>query len=279
MNARRFSYYLPGALFAAIVLLLAACQPAAIVIGQQPTQPPAPPSATPVALPTQTPVQPSELASEPSGGFVVALSGIAQNMTVETVAAVPAGAEVAWTDAGPEFRRVTLQGYPVSDHSKNAQIFIYPVGDLASANEHMGKAAADLQALLQTRQAGDQLPYLPLAFSARQAMDVQVQYLDFKNGKGVRYLTQFNNGMAPINNYQLTYTFQGLTSDGKYYIATVLPVTNPELPANSQASQLMGTEYQDNLAKTAALLNQASASSFTPDLARLDAMIQSIEVK
>ena len=76
-------------------------------------------------------------------------------------------------------------------------------------------------------------------------MHVQVQYLDFKSGTGVRFLTQFNNGMAPVNNHDLIYTFQGLTSDGKYYIAAVLPVTHPDLPANSLSRWLCWRREQD----------------------------------
>ena len=57
-------------------------------------------------------------------------------------------------------------------------------------------------------------------------MHSQVQYLDFKNGTGVRYLTQFDQGILPINNYELVYTYQGLTSDGKI-LCRRRPAGNP----------------------------------------------------
>jgi hypothetical protein len=198
------------------------------------------------------------------------------------VAAQPAAADAPYWEAAPQYRRLTLQDYPVTSHVYKPQVFIYPVGDLASANENMGRVAADLKALLQTRKAGDQLPFLPLIFSARQAMDAQVQYLDFKSGRGVRFLTQFNNGMAPINNYNLIYTFQGLTSDGKYYVAAVLPITSPELTSDqlfTGQQAKTGKDYQDTISRTVALLDQQPANSFTPDLNKLDALIRSIEVK
>jgi hypothetical protein len=115
-----------------------------------------------------------------------------------------------------------------------------------------------------------------------QVVYAQVQYLDFKNGQGVRFLTQFDQAPIPINNYELIYTFQGLTSDGKYYIAVVLPVTHPELPATQQVSEQQADEMNDfpaYLAKTTAWLGQQPGSSFTPDLAMLDALIKTIEVK
>ena len=125
------------------------------------------------------------------------------------------------------------------------------------------------------------MPFLPL-FNAQQVMHAQVQYLDFKNGNGVRFLTQFDQAPLPINNFELIYTFQGLTRDGKYYIAAVLPVTHPDLPANNQVAAQQASELNDfpaYLAKTVTWLDQQPAGSFTPDLAKLDALIQSIEVK
>lgn len=279
--------------FAAFSLLLSACQPVNVSTSLPPVQPTAtelpaqPPTATrlpadtPVALATQTPEQTNQPSSGASGEISLDLSGVAQDQTVETVAAVPASTGGPYWEAAPQYRLVTLQGYPVTNHLLKPQIFIYPAGDLASANENMGKIAADLRTLLQTQQAGDSFPFLPL-YNAQQVMHPQVQYLDFKNGKGVRFLTQFDQAYMPINNYELIYTFQGLTSDGKYYIAAVLPVTHPELPDSQQVAAEQVPELKDfpaYLTKTVTWLDQQPGGSFNPDLAKLDALIQSIEVK
>jgi hypothetical protein len=241
-----------------LTLLIGACSPAAPGTSPQSTQ-----------LPSGAPAD-----------ITLDYSAVAQNVTIETVAAQPASADGPWWEVADHYRRLTLQGYPIANHQSEPQIFIYPAGDLASANENAGKIAADLQALLQTQQAGDQLPFLPLS-SARQALDVQVQYLDFKSGKGVRFLTQFNTGMSLINNHGLIYSFQGLTSDGKYYIAAVLPVTNPELPADSGVSEQQTkalNDFPDYISKMVTLLNQQPADSFTPDLNKLDALVESLRI-
>jgi hypothetical protein len=144
----------------------------------------------------------------------------------------------------------------------------------------MEKIATGLQVLLQTKQAGVQLPFLPLS-NEGQLLHAQVQYLPFKNGEGVRFLTQLSQGMTPVNNYELIYTFQGLTSDDKYYVAAILPVTNPELPADTggvQQATLVG-DFQDYLSGMIGQLNGQLSDQFTPDLLKLDAMIRSIEVK
>ena len=96
------------------------------------------------------------------------------------------------------------------------------------------------------------------------------------------YLTQFNQGPVKINNANLFYTFQGLTADGKFYVVAVLPVTHPELPDgepvfSDNPEEL--SQYPAYLAETAAWLEQQPAASFTPDLAKLDALVQSILVQ
>ena len=286
-NSPRYRLF---AMSAAIILMLAACQPATTVNDPQPTLPPSLPSATPIPVtqmpsePTETPSLPSQPTSVPTGDITLDYSALAQDVTSETVPAVLPSPNDAYWLAGPEYRLLTLQGYPITDNDLKPQIFVYPAGELASFNENMGKVGNDLQALVQTQQAGDTLPFLPL-YNSLQVMHPQMKYLDFTGGKGVRYLTQFNQGPVPINNSELIYTFQGLTSDGKYYFAVVLPVANLELPAGpefsaeyTQALTDNPSYYQDYLTKTITLLDQQPDGSFTPDLTTLDAMVRSITV-
>jgi hypothetical protein len=212
----------------------------------------------------------------------LSLSGVAQGFTSQVVAASATSVNMGWNDAMPQYTQLTLQGYPVSGYLKQPQIFVYPVQDLG-VNQVAAQMAADLQSLLQTRQPGDQLPYLPLEFSAKQAFRAQVKILNFKNGQGVRFLTEWHNGLAPIDNRGLIYTYQGLTSDGKYYLAVVLPVNLQGLPVDVNDTSRLPADFQTNysqyLADTNSLLEQNPASAFTPDLSQLDALLQSIEIK
>ena len=57
------------------------------------------------------------------------------------------------------------------------------------------------------------------------------EYLKFENGSGVRYLTMYGQGFAPINNHDLFYSFQGLTADGRYWVSVIMPVNHPSLQA------------------------------------------------
>jgi hypothetical protein len=269
------------AALAALTLLLAACQ-AAVPTDLPAAQPTAAPTmaAPTMAAPTDQPQAPTQPPANAPGGVTLDLSGVAQDWNVETIAAV-SGADGPWWDALPEYRRISLEGYPVTDHLMKPQIFIFPAADLPGASEAAGKTLTVLQALLQARQPVDDMPFLPM-FNAAQVMHAQVQYLDFHNGTGARFLTQYDQAPLPINNYELIYTFQGLTSDGKYYIAAILPVTHPDLPDTQQVSPQQAEEmndFQAYMARTVAWLEQQPAGSFTPDLSALDALVQSIEVQ
>lgn len=248
------------------------------------------PTATTVAtvdvttIPVSTEPDPTQTATssvgQNMGPITVDFSGIAKEATAETVPAVDKSQNPPWWEVMPQYDALTLQGYPVVQHEIRPQLFVFPIKELG-VNESAGKMVEDLKALLQTSSEGKNLPFLPLYQNA-QVLHAQVKYLDFKNGQGVRFLTQYNSGMAPINNSQLFYTFQGLTSDGNYYVSAVLPVTLAGLPETAfTATDFLGylSDYTKHVINMADLLNEQSASAFTPDLSKLDAMVQSIEVK
>ena len=259
---------------AVFVLLLGACEPAAVSPNPTPepaTALPEQPAATP------TPVVAAQPSPEASGEITLELLGVAKDQAVETVAAVPASTGGPYWEILPQHQRITLQGYPVAGHLLQPQIFVYPVASLAEYNETAGQMAVDLQALLKSHRSADRMPFLPL-FNAGQVMHAQTHFLDFQNGRGVRYLTQFDQAPLPINSAELIYTFQGLTDDGQTYIAAVLPVTHPDLPASVQPVAELN-DFVAYLAQTVGWLEQQSGASFTPGLQALDAMIQSLEVR
>jgi hypothetical protein len=240
------------------------------------------PSAT--MLPTKA-VQPTEPSGELSEEISLDYSLVAQGVSLESMPAQVAHAGDPFWVGAPQYRLLTLDGYRISKHKIRPQIFVYPASELASANKNMGQVADDLQYLLLTQKAGDQLPMLPLLQGEKQIITAQVQYLDFQNGNGVRYLTQIGNGIAPINNFELFYTFQGLTSDMQYYVAVQLPINNPELPDGPEMSEQMITDiyndpgyYLNYLSSTTTMLNQQSADSFVPDISTLDSVVQSLRI-
>ncbi len=212
----------------------------------------------------------------------MSINGVAQGFVSEVVAAVQPGAETAWWDPAPQFTRLSLQGYPVVNFSRQPQIFIYPVSELGMSNENASKVIASLQALIQSPQEIATLPFLPLTGDV-QMMHAHLQYLDFKNGQGLRYLVQYGNGLSPINNAGLLYTYQGITRDGKFYVAAILPVNHPSLPDDATVTGKEPSEFRSNYpqyrANVAGALNIQAANTFSPDLTQLDTMLSSLEIK
>ena len=110
--------------------------------------------------------------------------------------------------------------------------------------------------------------------------------ISFRNGKGIRALTEYAQYYAPINNNELLYQFAGLTDDEKYYIIAILPINAPFLAENEKPDAPVPTDgvpiptdIGPNDGYYAAITEKLVAldsESFMPSLTTLDALIQSI---
>lgn len=206
---------------------------------------------------------------------------VAQGAQGQLIAAVPADPNGPFWDAAPEHVEFTFSSYVLTDTFHQPRIIVYPIADFLSMSPPASQVITGLQQLLTTQPLSvtDNLPFLPL-FNAAQQLHAAVKYVQFQGGVGVRYLTQFNQYAAPVNNHDLFYTFQGVTLDGKYYVAAILPVNNPILPAdNSQPPQGTPEEITKYYIDMAQKLTEQAPSTFTPDLGALDALVSSIAIR
>jgi hypothetical protein len=105
----------------------------------------------------------------------------------------------------------------------------------------------------------------------------QMEYWAFESGMGVRYLTQFSQAEVAVNNHELIYTFQGLSNDGDFYIAAILPVSHPDLPTDGSA--LPNGDWEMYLNQMEQQIDTYAASSFQPDLSVLDQLIASLKIE
>ena len=109
------------------------------------------------------------------------------------------------------------------------------VADFAKSYPSLNDAGVKLRKLLSRRPArfsfNKDLVDMPFN-NASGTIKSRIQYLNFKNGKGVLFLTQYSQELEanPINNEELVCDFQGLSNDGKYYVAARLALTHPALP-------------------------------------------------
>ncbi|MGQ0760761.1 MAG: hypothetical protein ACT4OT_01900 [Acidobacteriota bacterium] len=134
-----------------------------------------------------------------------------------------------------------------------------------------------------------QMPFLPM-WEATQAFVAHLKYINFKNGKGVFFLTQWNTETSQVTNDGLEYAFQGITDDGRYWIYAEFAVTAPGLPRDSDSEVVAWNEkkhlvlhrsekYQTYLRPVIAKLEALDASQFQPKLGLLEQLIQSLEVR
>lgn len=164
-----------------------------------------------------------------------------------------------------------------------AQILIFPTRGLADIDPWGSEQVEKLQRLLlegELEPAAD-FPMFPLN-NAFQVFRVQAKYLATEDIQGLRYITQYTQDNIPaINNQDLFYTFQGLSLDGGCYVAGFFPLTTnlvsdkPEITENWESYK---DNYENYISETTALLNQAAATEFTPDLTLLDSLITSMHL-
>ena len=48
---------------------------------------------------------------------------------------------------------------------------------------------------------------------------ITMNYLDFQDGSGIRYLMSYQQEGSENTSKELFYTYQGLTTDGTYYVS------------------------------------------------------------
>jgi hypothetical protein len=171
------------------------------------------------------------------------------------------------------------------------QMLVFPLDQYQEMYRRVGLYEFDQQ--LETLQAiaagttavgNEEIAVLP-AIPAVQTFVTQVQDLQFEGGEGIRFLTHYALDVAPITNDMLFYTFQGITDDGKYYVALYYPVSTNLLPNDFEDANVEDNydifvqNYESYLDHTVLALEESAAGSFTPDLSELDAMVESIIIR
>ena len=248
------------------------------------------------AVPSTTPiVQPS-----PAANTIVTFG----RLTLEIPSNVASGAsgkeyprndseDAAYWDKTPGHLQISLNDYYVLQGKLHQpQIYVYPampyVELVPAAFESMHRLRNVMNPVAPI--TADQLPAVPF-FNAAQIFASNIQAVSFQNGSGIRFLTEYGQYPAPVNNYELFYHFQGFTNDGEYYVVAIFPITAPGLGESGDpesAVDIGGVAYPDlgdpsddwnaYYAAAANLLDATAPELFTPSLSQLDALIQSMWV-
>jgi hypothetical protein len=214
-------------------------------------------------------------------------NGMASGADTEKMTAVESNSGAPW-DIAPAHLRFTLTEYQLQGKLHEPRIFVYSAEEYAQSNPNAAEQIDRLRKILSGRTPlQETLPTVPF-FNAASQIASNIRIIPFQSGSGVRWLTQYAQYAAPINNRELFYHFQGLTSDSNYYMIAILPITAPVLPEDEKPEATIpeggipiptdvgpNDVYYFSVIET---LNSLSPDAFTPSLDALDALIQSIVI-
>jgi hypothetical protein len=226
-----------------------------------------------------------------------------------TIPAVPFSDTILFAESHPayaQFRFLGFQGGRLYDlpllpfENRMAQVMIFQTADFAGyGDEHplgfnaqrqalaayLNTASPDFTRCAQPFTGSEQsLPVLPWLY-AQQAFCAQPAVVEFNGGTGIRYLTYYSQDPSPIMDSQIFYTFQGLTTDGQFYVAAYFPVATgifpnepPPCPQCSEPDYNPFTEWTQVVSLQLNQLNGLEPDRFSPALNVLDETIGTIKI-
>ncbi len=187
---------------------------------------------------------------------------------------------------GTEFRLPYLIAGPqiLVYSTDSMREFGYDFVDQPYALESLLQERPDLSAYVgaSVRLPEIHLPFLPWVNSG-QMLRSHAQYVEIAGvGSGIRYVSRHSQEADHLTDRQLFYTFQGITTDGAYYVSAVFPVKTGVLPEEVDTSGIDWDNFAANysehyLPEIIARINSLSDDAFNPSLTTLDTLIQSIE--
>ncbi len=126
------------------------------------------------------------------------------------------------------------------------------------------------------------LPDYP-ASDCMHLVQAKLHYIDCPWGSALGFVTVFAQDIAPPTNNDLSYVFQGLSKDGKYYVSATIHITHPKLaatyddvPAKDRSD---GKAIDQFNAKIFTILKSAANSDYHPSLTTLDEWLSALKFK
>ena len=227
--------------------------------------------------------QPEETAPEPDivfqGTSFAFDPSLAENVNAENIPG-EGDADNLWFST-PDHVQFTFNNWTLPDAFHTAAIRVYSVEEFQAVNTVMTDIFSALQNAFDTHPADHEGIEVADLFGAAQFLISQVEYLEFQNGHGVRFISQYGQAGYPVGWPHLFYTFQGVTDDGSTYVSVILPVNHPSLPHPDNV--VMDDAFYDNftnyVADMQSQLNGLDPGTFNPSLLLMDAVVESLLVE
>ena len=185
-----------------------------------------------------------------------------------------------------EFERFGADGW----QSTGAVIEVFHMSTFPGVDQPAAKVRDEVMELLEldaialaSRAAEMGLPSINQV-TAAQVFAARAEPINFQTGSGYRFVTAAAQDVAPLTNARIYYNFQGITSDGEYFVAAVFPVAVPFLPdevmdMDADEYETFAATYEPYIADIVSQTEALAADGFSPDLAALDAVIASLAVE
>jgi hypothetical protein len=123
---------------------------------------------------------------------------------------------------------------------------------------------------------------IPIPFdSAIQLMQARLNYISTDSLQGVSFITRYAPTDYKISGDTLVYNFAGLTQDGQFIVFFEYATNTDLLPVGPATNDQLivvrenPLKYYKSVVDT---LNQGTATDFTPNLDKLDAIINSFTI-
>jgi hypothetical protein len=218
---------------------------------------------------------------------------------IESIDAVPYSADLMFAETYPQHVRFSFLNYADGAMFElpypflTPQILVYHTDAIREFGEDFAVQYEELSALLNERpdlsayagasvtQPETRLPFLPWVNSA-QILRSKPEYVELEGGSGIRYLTVYSQGIGPLTDRQVFYTFQGIVANGTIYVSAILPVKTGVWPEVADMTGVdmdaFTADYGQYLTDAAAQLGALENDAFMPCLSVLDALVGSIVV-
>ena len=116
----------------------------------------------------------------------------------------------------------------------------------------------------------------PRMAGAGSLIDARLSPLAFQNGTGYRYLFTKSFSADPLTSTTLTYMYQGVTSDEKYFISFIMTVDAPFLAEFIGQQLTSAQDFETYYQKVNSRVESAAGEEFSPSIDALDELISSI---
>jgi hypothetical protein len=230
-------------------------------------------------------------------------TALAREVRAETVPAQPLEQASDKPDGVyPEHVAFTLVGVGAvpADSLNEPVIRVCPVAEYLKAFSvspqyvrNAERTLGELRRLIRRRPAAleGNVPMLPFP-DATEVFHAHVKYLRFRGGSGVAFLTQAQQDDELLNSQHVTYSFRGLTDDGRFYVTADLPAGAPVLAATRDAATHEGytlpaypggrrerQHYAAYVGRVRRKLERLPPEQFRPSLRLYDELLSSLEIR